>query len=101
MDAPKIWSDGVNAPTKQERLATLIQYIAPGMTVFRCNFLVYADLLRVNISLYNFVVGDRFINPGDNSAYLTGGLSMWITLQGYGFVGDWMVTADSDIPRST
>ena len=73
----------------------------PGMIFFRQDFLGRADLLHVNTTLYNFVASDRFINPGDNPACLTVGLSMWTSLQGHVCVGAWMATADSDMLRST
>ena len=97
----KIWSDVSAAPTKQEGLVTLIQYLMPGMIFFRQDFLGHADLLHVNTTLYNFVASDRFINPGDNPACLTVGFSMWTSLQGHVCVGAWMATADSDMLRST
>ena len=79
-DVPKIWSDVAAAPNKQEGLVTLVQYLMSGMSVFRCNFLGHADPLHVSIALYNFVAGDRFINPGDDPAYPADGLSMWTSL---------------------
>ena len=76
MDVSKIWYDISAAPNKQEGLVTLVQYLLPGMIVFRWDFLEHTDLFHVNITLYNFVAGDRFINLGDNLACLTWGLSM-------------------------
>ena len=71
MDVSKILSDVLAAPNKQEGLVTLVQYLIPGMIVFRRYFLDHTVLLHVNITLYNFVAGDRFINLGDNLACLT------------------------------
>ena len=64
----EIWADIADAPTRQEGLATLVQYLMAGMQVFRREFIGHADLLHVFIPLYNFVARDRFTNPEENPA---------------------------------
>jgi len=61
---------------KQEGITTLIQYLMSGILVCRQDFMGHTDLLHVSIPLYNFVAGDRFVNPGENLAYPAGGMSM-------------------------
>ena len=48
----------------------------------RHNLHWHANLLHVGGSLYNFVEGNWFVNPGTNPAWPTGVLSMRISLQG-------------------
>ena len=62
----EIWSNVAAASTKEEGLATLVQYLISGMRVCHQDFMGHADLLHVSIPLYNFVAGDRFTNPGEN-----------------------------------
>ena len=47
--------------------------------------------------LYNFMEGDRFVNPGTNPAYLAGGFSMRTGLQGSEDVGTAISASDADM----
>ena len=96
-DVSNIWADIAAAPTKREGLATLVQYLMSGMTVCCHKFLGHADILHINIALYNFAVGNHFVNPGDNLVYPAGSLTMWAYFQGYGDVCAWIAAADSDM----
>ena len=53
----------------------------------RRDFLGHADLLHCSTPFYNFIAGDRFVNPGENPACPAGGMSLWTTLQGRGDIG--------------
>ena len=55
----------------------LVQYLMSRMKVCRHNLLGHADLLYINITLYNFAVGNHFVNPGDNLVYPVGSLTIW------------------------
>ena len=48
----------------------------------RRDFLGHADLLHCSTPFFNFVAGDRFVNPGENPACPAGA-----TLQGRGNIG--------------
>ena len=96
-EVPDIWSQVAAAPTKQEGLAILVQYLMSGMQICRHDFMGHADLLHVSIPLYNFVAGDRFTNPGENPACPAGGMSLWTSLQGVTDIGYRMATADADM----
>ena len=86
------------ASNKQSGVAMLVQYLMGDMTACRRMYLGYSDLLYYSILLYNFTAGDRFVNPGENSACPAGGMvSMWTTLQGVGGVGDRMASVDVDL----
>ena len=70
------------------------------MTACRQTDLGQSDLLHYSIcsiSLYNFVAGDRFVNPGENLTCPAGGMSIWTTLQGMGDVGNRMALSDADL----
>ena len=58
----------------------LAQYLMGDMTNCRRTYLGHSDLLHCSIPLYNFVAGDRFVNPRENPACPAGGMSMWTTL---------------------
>ena len=75
----------------------LVHFLMVGMKKFRHDFMEHADILNVSILLYNFIAGDRFINPGENPACPAGGMSLWTTLQEKTDVGYRMVTADADM----
>ena len=75
----------------------LVQYLMGDMRTCRRTYLGYSDLLHCSIPLYNFVAGDRFVNPGENPACPAGGMSMWTTLQGLGDIGDSIASADADL----
>ena len=94
---PSIWGEVAAAPNKQSGLAMLVQYLMGDMTSCRRTYLGHSDLLHCSIPLYNFVAGDRFVNPGENPACPAGGMSMWTTLQGNGDVGERMASADADL----
>ena len=94
---PTIWGEVAAAPNKQSGLAMLVQYLMGDMTSCRRTYLGHSDLLHCSIPLYNFVAGDRFVNPGENPACPAGGMSMWTTLQGTGDVGERMASADADL----
>ena len=70
------------APSKQEGIAILSQYILTGMELCCRDFHCHAKLLHVEGGLYNFFPGDRFVNPGMNPAYPVGGFLMCKGLQG-------------------
>ena len=67
-----IWLEVAGASTRQTGMALLVQYI-----ITRYDY-IYAELhmpLRPSIllcPLYNFVVGDRFVNPRENHIYPVG-----------------------------
>ena len=84
-------------PTKQEGLATLVQYLMSGMRVYRGYFMGHVDLLHISIPLYNFVAGDRFTNPSENTVCPAGGMSMWTSLQSQIDIGYRMTTTDADM----
>ena len=94
---PAIWSEVQACTTKQAGLSLLVQHLMAGMGACRKDFFGHADILHCSIPLYNFVAGDRFVNPGENPACPAGGMSMWTTLQGRGDVGSRMATADADL----
>jgi hypothetical protein len=96
-EIPRIWMEVAAASTRQEGLALLVQYLLSGMATCRREFHGHADLLHVSIPLYNFVAGDRFVNPGENPACPAGGMSFWTSLQGQGDVGLRMAAADADV----
>ena len=96
-DIPGIWEEVGAASNKQAGLAMLVQYLMGDMRVCRRTYLGHSDLLHCSIPLYNFVAGDRFVNPGENPACPAGGMSMWTTLQGLGDIGDRMASADADL----
>ena len=83
--------------TRQEGMALLVQYLFLGMATCRHDFHGHADLLHASIPLYNLVVGDLFVNPGENPACPAGVMSIWISLQGQGDVGLRMATEDIDV----
>ena len=96
-DVPEIWSNVAAAPTKQEGLATLVQYLMSGMRVYRGYFMGHVDLLHISIPLYNFVAGDRFTNHSENPPCPTGGISMWTSLRSQTDIGYRMATTDADM----
>lgn len=96
-EVPEIWSQVAAAPTKQEGLAILVQYLMSGMQICRHDFMGHTDLLHVSIPLYNFVAGDRFTNPGENHACPAGCMSLCTSLQGTTDIGYRMATADADM----
>ena len=96
-EVPGIWQEVAAASTRQEGLALLVQYLLSGMNVCRRDFHGHADLLHVSVPLYNFVAGDRFVNPGENPACPAGGMSLWTTLQGQGDIGSRMATVEADM----
>ena len=63
----------------------------------RHNLHWHANLLHVGGSLYNFVEGNWFVNPGTNPAYLAGGFSMRTGLQGSEDVGTAISASDADM----
>ena len=93
----EIWTEVTVAPTKQEELVTLVQYLMSGIYVYRWDFFGHANLLHVSIPLYNLFAGNRFVNPGDYPVCPTGGITMWISLQGHGNVETRMATLDGDM----
>ena len=94
---PTIWGEVAAAPNKQQGLAMLVQYLMGDMASCRRTYMGHSDLLHCSVPLYNFVAGDRFVNPGENPACPAGGMSMWTTLQGTGDVGDRIASADADL----
>ena len=79
-DIPAIWSEVQATTTKQAGLSLLVQHLMSGMGACRKDFFGHADILHCSVPLYNFVAGDRFVNPGENPACPAGGMSMWTTL---------------------
>ena len=53
--------------------------------------------MRNGGTLYNFVAGDRFVNPGTNPACAAGGFSVWTGLQGTKDVGIAITTSVADM----
>ena len=84
---PPIWAEVQAASTKQSGFSLLSQYLLTGMGECRRDFLGHADLLHCSTPFYNFIAGDRFVNPGENPACPAGGMSLWTTLQGRGDIG--------------
>ena len=68
-----------------------------GMSICQRGYLGHSNLLHCSVALYNFVAGDRFVNPEENPACPTSGIHMWTTLQGKGDIGEWMTLADADV----
>ena len=60
---PGIWGEVGVASNKQSVLAMLVQYLMGDLTDYRRTYLGHSDLLHFSIPLYNFVTGDRFVNP--------------------------------------
>ena len=79
-DIPPIWSEVHTALTKQVGLSLLSQYLLTCMWECRRGVFGQADLLQYSTPFYNFVAGDRFVNPGESPAYPAGSMSMWATL---------------------
>jgi len=96
-EIPRIWTEVQACKSKQDGLACLVQHLMADMGNCRREFLGHSDILHVSVPLYNFVAGDRFVNPGENPACPAGGLSLWSTLQGKGDVGFRMASADADL----
>ena len=94
---PSIWREVAAAPNKQSGLAMLRQYLMKDMRSCRRTYLGHPEWLHCSIPLYNFVAGDRFVNPGENPACPAGGMSMWTTLQGEEDVGEQMASVDADL----
>ena len=94
---PSIWREVAAAPNKQSGLAILRQYLMKDMRSCRRTYLGHPEWLHCSIPLYNFVAGDRFVNPGENPACPAGGMSMWTTLQGTDDVGEQMASVDADL----
>ena len=92
-----IWVERGLVPSKQEGIAILYQYVVTGINEFRHYFHGHSQLLHVGVSPYNFVVGDRFVNPGQNPACPTGGFLVWTSLQGVEDMGDSIAASNSDI----
>ena len=67
------------------------------MGVCRQKFFVHVDIRHCSAPLYNFVAGDRLINPEENPGYPAGGMSMRTTLQGRGDMRVRMALADTDL----
>ena len=47
--------------------------------------------------LFNFMTGDRFVNPGKNLTCPLGGFSVWAGLQGMGDTGATIAAYDADM----
>ena len=52
----------------QAGLALLVQYLMSGMGYCPKECFGHIDVLHYSVSLYNFVAGGRFVNPGENPA---------------------------------
>ena len=65
---PAIWTEVHTSSYKQAGLALLVQHLMLGMGIFCRHIFGHADLLHCSAHLYNFVAGDRFVNPGENPA---------------------------------
>ena len=59
--------------TKQVGLALLVQHLMVGMGTCWHQLFGHFDILHYSVPLYNFVAGDRFVNPGENPACPAGG----------------------------
>ena len=70
----------MGAPIKQAGLANLVQHLISGMAGYQRDYMGHYDLLHCSVPLYNFVAGDRIMNPGENPTCPAGGMSMWTTL---------------------
>ena len=68
-----------------------------GMAVYWRDYLGYSNFLDCSVPLYNFVAGDRFVNPGENATGPAGGMSMWKILQGKGDIRERMALVDADL----
>ena len=60
------WSEIVEAPTKQEGISILSQYLLMWMELCHRNLHMRAKILHVGGALYKFVSRYRFVNPGTN-----------------------------------
>ena len=65
-EIPSICSKVHACSTKQAGLSLLVQYLMAGMGVCRREFFGHAEIIHCSVTLYNFVAGDRFTNPGEN-----------------------------------
>ena len=81
----------------EDGLENLVQHLMSCMVLCWRNYLGHSNLLHCSVPIYNFVAGDRFVNPGENLAYHVGGISMWTTLQGKGDIGVRMALADAEL----
>ena len=70
---PGIWLDVTGLSTREVGLELLVQYIMESMTTCQKDYLDHPYILHYIVPLYNFIVGDRFVNTGENPARPTGG----------------------------
>ena len=96
-EPPPIWGEVAADPSKQEGLAFLSHYLITGMELCRHDFHGHTQLLHTGGALYNFIAGDRFVNPGQNPACPAGGFSMWTGLQGAEDIGEAIVASGANM----
>ena len=66
LEVPPMWVKVTVSHSKQEGLEILSQYLFTGMESFRHDFHSHTQLLHMGgWWIYNFVVGDRFCEPGE------------------------------------
>ena len=97
VEIPAIWGEMAVLSTKQIVLANMVQHLMSGMAISRRHYLSHSDLLYCSVLMYNFVAGDRFVNPGESTACPAGDMAMWTTLQDKGGIEKRMASADTDL----
>ena len=66
VDIPAIWTAVANTKSRQEGYSRLVTHLMSSILDYRRDFHGHTNLLHCSVPLYNFVVGNRFINPGGN-----------------------------------
>ena len=66
VEIPAIWGEVAGASTKHAGLSNLVQHLIPDMVIYQRVYIGHSDLLHYIVPLYNFVVGGRFVDLGEN-----------------------------------